>query len=371
MRFKKTILVSAGILSTVGGGFFAYAQLGSAKAAAEDPRQEPPMVLTAMARPAEASERAFIGVVSARVQSNLGFRVSGKITERLVDVGARVIAGQPLLRIDPKDLSLALTSRDNAVAAGQAQLVQAASDAERYSSLVAQGWATKQRYEQARTALNTARAQLQALRAQSEVARNEAGYTVLYADADGTVVETLGEPGQVVAAGQVVIRLAQAGAREATVNLPETARPALGTSAMAQIYGGAGERSLARLRQLSDSAEATTRTYEARYVLEGEAAKAPLGATVTVWLSADAISTGGALQVPLGAIFDNGHSTGVWIIDQATSTVVRRPVQVSRLGKESAVVTGLAAGDIVVALGAHLLHAGEKVRVAQNRSVAP
>lgn len=370
MRFKKTILVSAGVITAAGGGFFAYTQLGSAKPAAEDPRQEPPVVLTAMARPTEASERAFIGVVSARVQSNLGFRVNGKIIERLVDVGTQVTAGQVLLRIDPKDLSLALSSRDSAVAAAQAQLVQAEEDAQRYSSLVAQGWATKQRYEQARTVLNTARAQVQALRAQAEVTRNEAGYAVLRADADGTVVETLGEPGQVVAAGQVVVRLAHAGAREATVNLPETSRPALGALATAQVYGSARERSPARLRQLSDSADPTTRTYEARYVLEGEAAQAPLGSTVTVWLPANAISTGGALQVPLGAIFDNGRSSGVWIIDQATSTVVRRPVQVSRLGKESAVVTGLAAGDIVVALGAHLLHAGEKVRVAQNRSVA-
>jgi len=370
MRFKKTILISAGIAMAVGGGFFAFTHAEPSKAATEDPRREPPLVLAAAARPAAASERGFTGTVSARVQSNLGFRVNGKIIERLVDVGTQVTAGQVLLRIDPKDLSLALSSRDSAVAAAQAQLVQAEEDAQRYSSLVAQGWATKQRYEQARTVLNTAKAQVQALRAQAEVTRNEAGYAALRADADGTVVETLGEPGQVVAAGQVVVRLAHAGAREATVNLPETARPALGALATAQVYGSAGGRSSTRLRQLSDSADPTTRTYEARYVLEGEAAKAPLGSTVTVWLPAEGRSAGDPLEIPLGSLLDDGRSTGVWVIDSATSTVTLRPIQVNRLGRETVVVTGLATGDTVVALGAHLLHAGDKVRIAQNRIAA-
>ena len=102
------------------------------------------------------------------------------------------------------------------------------------------------------------------------------------------MVETLGEPGQVVAAGQTVVRLAQAGPREAAVALPETIRPAIGSEAEATVYGGDERRFPARLRQLSDSADAQTRTYEARYVLEGEAAAAPLGATVTIRLASQA-----------------------------------------------------------------------------------
>ena len=146
------------------------------------------------------------------------------------------------------------------------------------------GWVSRQRYEQAKAASDTAKAQLAAAEAEARVAENEATYSVLVADADGTVVETLGEPGQVVSAGQTVVRLAQAGPREAVVALPETIRPAIGSVAEASVYGGDGRRYTAHLRQLSDSADAQTRTYEARYVLDGEAAAAPLGATVTIRL---------------------------------------------------------------------------------------
>src|SRR5205814_2681181 len=149
--------------------------------------------------------------------------------------------------------------------------------------------------------------------------------SVLVADADGTVVETLGEPGQVVSAGQTVIRLAQAGPREAVVALPETIRPAIGSVAVASVYGGDGQRYTAHLRQLSDAADAMTRTYEARYVLDGEAAAAPLGATVTVRL-ADQPSQS-EIQVPLGALLDDGRKTGVWVLDHASSTVRFRPVK--------------------------------------------
>src|SRR3954464_736910 len=122
----------------------------------------------------------------------------------------------------------------------------------------------------------------------------------LLADADGTVVETLGEPGQVVSAGQTVVRLAQAGPREAVVALPETIRPAIGSVAEATVYGSDGLRYTAHLRQLSNSADAQTRTYEARYVLDGEAAAAPLGATVTLRLTGQANEP--EIQVPLGAV---------------------------------------------------------------------
>ena len=368
MRFKKTFMISAALLMAVGIGVAVFARSETVTAALKDPRTEPPLVRTAEVHPATASERAFTGVIAARVQSNLGFRVNGKIVERLVDVGERVTAGQELMRIDPRDLDLALNARQNAADAAKAQLVQAQADEVRYSRLVADGWTPKQRYEQAKAAADTALAQLDSALAQAEVARNETGYAVLRADADGTVMETLGEPGQVVAAGQVVVRLAHAGAREAAVNLPETARPTLGTRAEAQLYGMASGRSQAQLRQLADSADPATRTYEARYVLEGDAAQAPLGATVTVWLPRTDPSAGEETEIPLGAILDDGRSSGVWVIGADTSTVSRRPVAIRRLGKETAVVTGLAPGETIVALGAHLLHEGDRVRAAEKRT---
>src|SRR5438045_3605706 len=175
-----------------------------------DPRQALQLVQIAVAKPAMAAERAFTGVISARVQSNLGFRVPGKVVERLADVGQEVYSGQPLMRLDPKDLDLALTARENAVAAARALAVQATTDEARYRQLTVAGWTSRQRYDQAKAAFDSAIAQLAAAEAQAGVARNEAGYSRLLADADGIIVETLAEPGQVVAAGQTVGKLAHA-----------------------------------------------------------------------------------------------------------------------------------------------------------------
>jgi RND family efflux transporter MFP subunit len=335
------------------------------QAAQLDPRQRSQLVQIAVAKPAVASEQTFTGIIAARVQSNLGFRVPGKVVERLVDVGQEVHAGQPLMRLDQKDLTLALAAKENAVAAARAAAVQARDDEVRYRQLAADGWTSRQRYEQAKAAFDTAAAQLAAAQAQADVARNEAGYSLLLADADGTVVETLAEPGQVVAAGQTVVKLAHAGSREALVNLPETVRPAVGSAAQARVYGDASIPSPARLRQLSDAADAASRTYEARYVLDGEASHAPLGATVTVTLSTG--KTSDAVEVPLGALYDDGQSSGVWVVDPHSSSVSLRAVQVRRLAEETAVVRGVEPGERVVALGAHLLHQGERVRLADDR----
>ncbi len=341
---------------------------GSLQRDPNDPRAGPPMVAVAVAQPAAPSERAFTGVVSARVQSNLGFRVPGKIVERLVDVGQRVRIGQPLMRIDQNDLRLAVIAKENAVAAARAVAVQARNDEARYNKLVTEGWSTRQRYEQAKAALDTAEAQLLAAEAEATVARNEAGYSLLVSDADGTVVETLGEPGQVVAAGQIVIRLAHAGPREATVALPEAVRPSIGSSAQVMVYGDGSQRFPASLRQLSDSADPQSRTYEARYVIEGAAASAPLGSTVTIWLT-DADAAEGS-QIPVGAVLDNGQSTGVWIVDPATSKVTFREVKIRRLALETATVTGVNPGEHLVALGVHMLHPGATIRAVAWRAAA-
>jgi RND family efflux transporter MFP subunit len=329
-----------------------------------DPRQEAPIVRLATAAQVAGPDRRFTGVIAARVQSNLGFRVAGKIVERFVNVGQQVEAGQPLMRIDETDLRLALTAKRNAVAAARASFVQLEADERRYNSLLNKGWVSRQRYEQAKAASDTAEAQLAAAEAEARVAENEATYSVLVADADGTVVETLGEPGQVVSAGQTAVRLAQAGPREAVVALPETIRPAIGSTADASVYGSNGQRYAAHLRQLSDSADPQTRTYEARYVLDGEAAAAPLGATVTIWLASKADQP--EVQVPLGAVLDDGRRTGVWTLDAATSTVRFRAIKLVRVSGETAVISGVSAGDPVVSLGAHLLREGARVRTGSE-----
>ena len=365
MKKRPAVVLGGVLIAMSGAAAFATLAIPTQEASAvSDPRQEPPIVRLVTAAPVTGSERGFTGIIGARVQSNLGFRVPGKIVERLVDVGQEVKAGQPLMRIDDTDLRLALTAKRNAVAAARATVVQTEPDERRYASLLKDGWVPRQRYEQAKAALDTAEAQLAAAEADARVAENEATYAVLLADADGTVVETLGEPGQVVSAGQTVVRVAKAGPREAVVALPETIRPAIGSAAEASVYGGDGRRYTAHLRQLSNSADAQTRTYEARYVLDGEAAAAPLGATVTIRLASQARQP--EVQVPLGAVLDDGEKTGVWVLDSATSTVRFQPVKLVRVTSETAVVSGLNSGDPIVSLGAHLLQEGARVRTASE-----
>src|SRR3954470_15685015 len=363
MKKRQMIVLGSGLIA--GCAVDAFVKLRApAPSAVSDPRQEAPVVRLATAAPVTGSQRGFTGIIGTRVQSSLGFRVAGKIVERFVNAGQQVKAGQPMMRIDETDLRLAVTAKRNAVAAARASFVQTEADEQRYARLVSNGWASRQRYEQAKAALDTAEAQLATAEADARVAENEATYSVLVADADGTVVDTLGEPGQVVSAGQTVVRLAQAGPREAVVALPETIRPAIGSVAEAAVYGSDGRRYTAHLRQLSDSADAQTRTYEARYVLDGEAAAAPLGATVTIRLPRQA--TRPEVQVPLGAVFDDGRKTGVWVLNSATSTVHFRPVELVRVSGETVVISGLSLGDQIISLGAHLLQEGARVRTASE-----
>src|SRR5689334_10203038 len=164
---KKPILVMAGGLITVAGvGAVAALALSSPDAGpVSDPRQEAPLVRVATAAPATGVERGFTGLIEARVQSNLGFRVPGKIVERLVDVGQQVNAGQPLMRIDDTDLRLALTAKRNAIAMARAAAVQTRADERRYANLLSNGATSRQRYDQAKAALDTAEAQLAAAEA--------------------------------------------------------------------------------------------------------------------------------------------------------------------------------------------------------------
>lgn len=332
-----------------------------------DPRTEAPLVRTSAVHRATSGSRSFSGVVGARVQSDLGFRVQGKVIERMVDAGQTVKRGQALLRIDPIDLGLQARSQQQLVDAAQARASQTAADEARYRDLVAAGAVSASTYEQLKAAADSARAQLIAAKAQAVLASNASGYAVLLADADGVVMETLAEPGQVVAPGQIVVRLAHAGPREAIVQLPETLRPAPGSTAQATLYGADKQHVPATLRQLSDSADRLTRTYEARYVLQGALADAPLGATVTIDLPGEAGQAKGALEVPVGAVFDPGTGAGVWTVDPSRARATWHKVRVTALSDDTATVDGdLREGDEVVALGAQLLHDGEKVRVADQ-----
>lgn len=379
---------------------------GCDKPAPSDPRTQAPLVRTATLSEAARGARTFTGTVAARVQSEPGFRVAGKVLERLVDTGQHVKRGQVLMRIDPVDLKLAAGAQLEAVTAARARARQTAQDEARYRDLRGTGAISASAYDQVAAAADAANAQLKAAEAQAEVARNASRYAELVADADGIVMDTLAEPGQVVAAGQPVLRLARAGSREAVIALPETLRPRLGSTGLATLFGQTGQAVAARLRQLSDTADRATRTYEARYVLEGALAAAPLGATVTIELpdatptaaneagnsavrsgataeggdtksatkagsSTDTQARSSAWSVPMGALHDAGKGPGVWLVQGQPAQVTWRPVAVQRLGDDVAIVTGpLKSGERIVALGAHLLREGQAVRLVAEPVLA-
>lgn len=334
-----------------------------------DPRTEVPLVRAAIVQEASAASRLFTGTVAARVQSDLGFRVSGKVLERLVDAGQSVKRGQPLMRIDPVDLKLAANAQQEVVAAARARARQTAEDEARYRDVRGTGAISASAYDQVKAAADAAQAQLSAAEAQADVARNASRYTELAADGDGVVMDTLAEPGQVVNAGQTVIRLAHAGRREALIQLPETLRPAIGSVGQATLFGKEGVVVPAKLRQLSNSADRLTRTFEARYVLDGELSNAPLGTTVVIQIP-DGHSPGQAgLYVPIGALFDTSKGPGVWVIQGEPAKVSWRSVAVQRVDDAGAYVAGqIKQGERIVALGAHLLREGEQVRVAAQTS---
>jgi len=353
---QRSAIISLAVLALMG--------VGCDKRQEKDPRTLPEFVRITKASASSESSQLFTGVVTARVQSDLGFRVSGKITQRLVDAGETVRAGQPLMRIDNTDYAHAITTQAESVAAAKARADQAAADEARYRGLVATGAISASTYDQIKAASDAARAQFTAAEAQEKIARDQRDYSVLLADGDGTVVETLAEPGQVVSAGQTVVRLAHSGPREASVFLPETMRPRLGSLARATLFGRSGNVP-ARLRQLSDSADPLTRTFEARYVLAGTGAQAPLGATVTIQLTGS--GTEESLTVPNAAITDRASGPGVWVLNRNNLTVSFRPVSISRIGEEDTYLnSGLKPGEEIVALGAHLLHEGQQVRVDEH-----
>ncbi|WP_231889643.1 efflux RND transporter periplasmic adaptor subunit [Erythrobacter neustonensis] len=330
-----------------------------------DPRTLPPLVRATSAAPGTAGAQEFTGVVAARVQSDLGFRVGGKVVARYVEAGQTVRRGQPLMRIDGSDLALAARAAEGGVAAARARAQQTAADLARLKGLVEAGAVSASTYDQAKAAAEAASAQLATATAEARVARNQGGYSLIVADADGTVVETLAEPGQVVGAGQVVVRLARSGPREALIDLPENVRPQIGSSVGARTFGGA--QGAGTLRQLSDAADPLTRTYEARYTLSGAAAGAPIGSTVTVALP-QAGSDGAQIAVPLGAIRDAGKGPGVWVVSSGKDkTVTWRPVKIAAVDEESAFLSaGIKPGEVIVAMGAHLLRQGQAVRVSQK-----
>jgi RND family efflux transporter MFP subunit len=311
----------------------------------------------------------YSGEIRARVESRLGFRVGGKMTERSANLGDAVRAGQVLARLDPRDLRLGQDVAVAAVASAEVSLRQSDSDFKRYRDLRDQGFISNAELERRETTLKVAQAQLQQARAQSGVQGNQAAYAALVADADGVVTGVEVDPGTVVAAGTPVLRLAHDGPRDVVFSVPEDkvdmiqALAARKGSVRVRFWGTGTPQIEARVREVAAAADPTTRTFLVKADL-GEAAPAALRLGQTANVAIDGPRLAGVARVPLSALKEDHGKSTVWMVDAASMTTVARPVLVGGAeGNEAIVVAGLAAGDRIVTAGVHMLSPGQKVRL--------
>lgn len=327
---------------------------GCGKESVPSAKIEQPALTQVVGAVASDSGNVYSGEIRARHETQLGFRIGGKIIERLVDAGARVKSGQVLARLDPADSSLQASS-------AQAQYQLAVADAERYRELRSRNFVSQ-------SALDAREAALKAATAQAGLSGNQTAYTVLRADHAGVVAATLAESGQVVSAGQPVLRLAQDGEREVAIAIPETqfAKLKIGMPADVALWSEKNEAAhfSGRLRELSPAADPASRTYAARVALSGAGARAALGMTAQVRFKSNDKSD--QLIVPLPAIFQQGDQAAVWVV-AADRSISLRPVKVAAYRDNGAVIaSGVAAGERIVSAGVHKLSAGEKIRIIEG-----
>src|SRR5262245_7421287 len=286
----------------------------------------PVQVQTVAYRPGDAS-REFVGVVRARYETDLGFRVAGKIVARPVNVGDRVRAGDVVARLDPQDLQLQMESARAELSAAMSAVAQTAADELRFCGLKERGYAAVAEYDRKKNAKDEAEGRLERAQRALDLAKNQLAYAELKADADGVITAAMAEPGQVVAIGQAVVRLAHRGEKEALVALPETwLDEARKSNATVRLWSDSKRKFTARLRELSPSADPATRTYAARFSIDDPTDAAALGMTAIVTLSF--ANEAEIAKLPLSAVINRGTGPSVYVVDN-TGALVLQPVTVA------------------------------------------
>lgn len=313
-------------------------------------------------------DRQAVGEIRPRLESDLGFRVGGKVVSRDVDVGAMVTAGDLLARLDEQDFQNKLRAAEADVSAAEAVLAEAKATEDRQSTLLTKGVTTRANYDDAVKNRRSAEASLQSVKAALELAKDQLKYAVLTAEFDGIVTATGAEPGQVVNSGQMVIRLARPDQIDAVFNVAEVAfkdrtpndRPSVVVSLLSSpdvIADGV-------VREVSPVADPVTRTYQVKVTLENAPPAMRFGASVLGRLKA---TTAPVVVLPGSALYDKTGEPAVWIYESASSTVTLRPVTVGRFDMDHVVVSGgLAKGDIVVTAGVNRLREGQQVRLLES-----
>ena len=303
------------------------------------------------------------GRIEALDEASLGFRLSGRMTERAVNTGDRVGSGQLLGRLEALNELNALTAAKANVAAAQAKLTQVRNHFERQQTLLAQGWTTRANFDQAERERLTAEAQLDASQAQLNSAHDQVDFTELKADAEGIVTAIGAEPGEVVQAGQMIVRLARHGGRDAIFDVPAQVLRTAPTDRAVDVHlaDDSSVTATGRVREVSPQADPVTRTFQVKVGLTDPPENMRLGSTVIGTLQTDAVPM---IEIPSSALTEfNGHPA-VWIVDPKELTVEIRNVDVLRFDPATVTISqGLDTGDVVVTAGVQALHPGQKVRL--------
>lgn len=364
--FMPARTLAAGAL--VGAFCLGLAGCGENKAA-QQPDVRPVRAIT-VGRSADSVSASYSGEIRARYESKLGFKVSGKVIARLVEVGSHVVPGQVLLRLDPQDAALSAAAAQADTEAARIKLNQNRIDLERGERLFRENFISKSALDQYKLAYETALLQHQSAQAQQQLSLNQRAYTALAADRAGVVTAIDVEAGHVVSAGQTVLTLAADGERELLVSVPESRVEELRNARDMTVTTWADPQRpyVATLRELAPDTDKATRTYAARIAIRKPDAALRLGMTASVQIPN--IQEGEAIRVPLSAIDDKTGEPLVWVVDPRTSTVSTRPVKLAAARKDSVIVAqGLNEGDVVVTAGVHMLHAGQNVTVLQPAAV--
>jgi RND family efflux transporter MFP subunit len=314
------------------------------------------------------SRQEFAGEVRPRIESRLGFRVAGKITQRQAEVGQHVKAGALLAQLDPQDYRLAADAARAQVAAAATNRDLASADYKRYLTLREQNFISGAEVERRETTLKAAQAQLDQAQAQLAAQGNQARYTNLTADVSGVITAVEAEPGQVVTAGMPVVRIAVDGPRDVVFAVPEdkVASVHAGSDVSVRLWASATEIA-GQVREVAATADPATRTFPVKVSLAGQA-QPPLGATVTVVPQALSHAGTQVIKIPTSALRQEGQGSAVWLLDRQTMTLKSQPVQVATAdGNEAVISAGLVPGMVIVSAGVHVLAAGQKVTVWQDK----
>lgn len=331
----------------------------------EEPVAEPvrPVRVAAAAKHEGGEALSLPGQIQAQDEVSLSFRIDGRMIERPVTVGDQVEAGQVIARLDPEPARNALRTAQANLSAAMGQQTLARNDYERQETLLGQGWTTRARYDTAAQALKAAAAQVDSAQAQFDTAQDHLGYTELLADGPGTIVARGAEPGEVVAAGRMIVHLARRDGRDAVFDVPAPAfriAPANSVVTVA-LTSDPAVQTIGRVREVAPQADPVTRTFTVRVGLQDPPDTMRLGSTVNGSIRLGGV---GGIAIPATALTQANRQPAVWIVDPATNTVALRNIDLERYDLARVIVArGLEADEVVVTAGVQALRPGQKVRM--------